>query len=152
MRPVALLISLCLAACGATPDEEGPASDDAACLVPTGGVKVNAGVPGDEPTLLECTNDELSCEGTTVLKKTPCTDGFAVTLERGKGQLRLRLKGGDGWTAGAQLNGETFTGSMTMSGLYDPSEPAPAAGKTQRASFFLASDTDNATGVFSVEW
>lgn len=155
MRPLALLISLCLAACGGDPADEGGAdnqSDPAACSIPTGEVKVNSGVPDDEPSYLDCTDDALACEGATSLTQTKCSDGFAVTLERGKAKLRLRLKGADAWTAGAELNGETFTGSLSMMGLYNPAEPAPAAGTKQRGSFFLASDQENATGVFSVEW
>lgn len=158
MRPVALLIFLCLAACGGDPAEddstETPAAmaDEAACSVPTGGIKVNGGVPDESSTFLDCTGGELSCEGATVLKQRSCDDGFAVTLERGDATLMLRLKGADSWTAGARINGKAFTGSMTMSGLYPQSKPVPAAGTKQRASFSMNSDEAIANGTFSIEW
>lgn len=153
MKPIALLICLGLAACGGGAENEDPAVEDAAaCSIPVGQVKVTAGAVDEVPVLLECTDEKLACEGATELKKVACPDGFAFQLERGSGVLMLRLKGGSEWTAGARLNGEIFTGSLSMSGLFAPADPIPPTGQKQRASFFLASDTENATGTFSVEW
>lgn len=146
MKRLLLLPLLTVTACAA------PEAGDDPCDVTTGGVTLHAEVPPEVPASLNCTGGDLACSGEVRVTKAACVDGFAVTLESGNATLVLRLKGGEGWTAGARLNDVEHTGSLKLSGLYDPSEPAPPTGQKQRGSFVLNATETVADGTFSLEW
>src|SRR5690606_14523736 len=107
------------------------------CAVSTGGVTLHAGSPPDGADTLNCSGADLACSGEARVAKAACDDGFAITIESGNATLVVRLQSTDSWKAGARLNGIDYTGSLTMSGLYDPSQPAPPVGQKQRGAFAL---------------
>jgi len=159
------LIALVLVACGAPeqaacplpdpvpdagPVDAGAPPDLAPCEIPVGGVTLTPATPDAlaDAVMLECHG--YDCPAPVAFSQVVCLDGFGFTFSTAGSTVRLRLQGGEHWTAGASIDGAEIVGSMTYAGLSTPFDPAPTG--HDRAAFALRTAIGTVSGTLAAAW